>query len=276
MYRWSHRRRNRKLWASVAAAVVAAVAGISYNAYQRAVHASPLETFYIHQQPDVPDVARVMIVGGSVARGWRDGGHGGYLVRAFEDLPGDVPVTVVNAAVIGDGPVEYASKFTTDLALVKPTVLLISWGMLDDIHAHTPLNQFDGAIHDEIATALANHMTVMVVTPPVTRATYTQYAQQEPDYVDSEIKVAKSFHDPNVHVFNLFEQMKHYLAAHHLSYERYAADGWHPNTLGHELSGSLLSADIQQVTLAHVVNFVVPPAKPRSVAETHEGKNTSA
>jgi acyl-CoA thioesterase-1 len=92
--------------------------------------------------------------------------------------------------------------------------------------------------------ALDRHAVVLIVTPPVTKASYTQYRTVEPLYLNNEMQVARSFHSPNVFVFDVFDQMKAYLVAHHQTYVPYMADGWHPNTRGHALAGRLLDQDL--------------------------------
>lgn len=191
---------------------------------------------------------RVMTVGSSVAEGWVDT-EGGYLARGFASFSAetDHAYVVVRRAQAGDTSTKIGAQYTSWLKTVHPQVVVISWGGLDDANAKTPMDLYKKAIHNQIALALAHHAVVIVVTPPVTRASYTQYRVQEPQYLDAEMAVARSFHSPNVVVCDVFDQMKEYLVAHHQTYQPYMADGWHPNSRGHILGGQLLLQDL----LAH-------------------------
>lgn len=199
-----------------------------------------------HGAPYAP--IRVMTVGSSVAEGWVDT-EGGYLARGFATLSAetDHSYTVIRKAKAGDTSTKIAAQYSSWFKSVRPKVVVLSWGGLDDANAKTPMPQYDKAIHDQIALALSHHAVVIVVTPPVTRASYTQYRVQEADYLNQEMAIARSFQSPNVVVCDVFDQMKHYLAVHHQTYAPYMADGWHPNSRGHILGGQLLSQDL----LAH-------------------------
>lgn len=189
---------------------------------------------------------RVMALGSSVAEGWDDPQGGGYLPRAFKAYSeqSGYKYDLINKSQAGDWAAKVLSVYPDWLAQVKPQVVLITWGLLDDLNHKTTLSEFRAAVAREIGLALANHDVVLVVTPPVTRATYTQYARQEPLYASAELDVAKGFHSPNVYAFDLLDQMEAYLKAHHQTYKPYMADGWHPNAAGHILAGQLLDEDL--------------------------------
>ncbi|GGI96918.1 hypothetical protein GCM10010885_03130 [Alicyclobacillus cellulosilyticus] len=215
---------------------------------------------YIRMTPVSQEGTRVLVVGGSVAHGWNDS-DGGFIVRAFEAFGGDEPFEIVNHSAVGDGPVQYAPKFADDLRRVAPDVLVIAWGTLDDIYNHTPLSAFSAAIRAEIKQALAHRAVVMLVTPPVTKASYTQYRDEEPLYVAAEVAVAHRFDSPNVYVFDVFHEMQAWLTAHRVSYEAYASDGWHPNALGHALAGELLAHDMAKAFGEGPIQFRSPQGK---------------
>lgn len=189
----------------------------------------------------------VMTVGSSVAEGWVDT-QGGYLVRAFASLGKTTghPYRVVRRAYAGDYSTKVAPEYVKWLATVHPQVVVISWGGLDDIEAKTPLPNFRAAVRTEIKEALDQRAVVVVVTSPVTRATYTQFPKSQAQFMNAEMAVARSFKSPNVVVADVFDQMKAYLIAHHQTYVPYMADGWHPNAAGHRLAGQLLFADMRQ------------------------------
>ncbi len=212
-----------------------------------------------------PQSETVMAIGGSVAYGWVDPHGGGYLKRAFATLSQKAKRNYVfdNKAIIGANSTQlnitlYKGRYTGWLNTVKPQVVVISWGLLNDCYPKTPFATFDATIHHEIAAALRQKAVVLMVTPPVTKASYTQYLTLEPKYVNSEVYVADSFNSPNVVVFDVFNQMKAYLAEHHLSYVPYEFGGWHPNAKGHELAGSLLEQDIWLHYGDGPIHFVEP------------------
>lgn len=202
----------------------------------------------------------VMGIGGSVAHGWDDKTGGGYLARAFQTLSKEQSVQYhfVNKSIEGDGPTQMATRYPGFLVAIKPAVVIISWGMLDDLSKKTPVKQFRQAIHTEIADALADKMDVIVVTPPVTGASLSAH-DNKPDLnlIDIEMSTAEQFHSQHVYVFDVFRQMEAYMKAHHQTISMYAADGWHPNSAGHELAGRLLAQDLRQ----HFVVKSPSPAK---------------
>ncbi|GMA58292.1 hypothetical protein GCM10025858_27950 [Alicyclobacillus sacchari] len=77
-------------------------------------------------------------------------------------------------------------------------------------------------------------------------ASYVEFKNQEGPALASEIRAVAALHNPNVHVVDLFSQMKNYLRVHHQTWEMYAADGWHPNIAGHALAAAMLTADLKQ------------------------------
>lgn len=190
----------------------------------------------------------VMTIGGSVAHGWVDTKQGGgYLVRAFRTLSArtKVPYQIVDRTVIGANALQIATRYPVWLKTVQPNVVVISWGGLNDAWPRTPFSRYEAEINREIQLALDAHATVLVVTPPVTRASYTQYRITEPLYLDREMMVARRFGNSNVRIFDVFDQMKAYLKSHHQTYVPYMADGWHPNSRGHILAGQILYHDLQ-------------------------------
>lgn len=192
---------------------------------------------------------KVMAIGGSVALGWDDKQGKGYLSRAFEELSNvqHIHYQFVNESIEGAGPGQFVKTYPTLLKRVKPNVVVISWGMLDDAARGTPLATFQKDIEDEISLALQSNMKVIIVSPPATAASYTaHYGTLQSAYVEREFEASQLFHSPNVYVIDLLDQMKVYLADHNVSIKTYEADSWHPNTAGHELAGAILAADISQ------------------------------
>lgn len=191
----------------------------------------------------------VMVVGGSMAHGWKDPHDDSYLKRAFAALSSttDTQYTYVDDTVIGGTAARLgAQKFDAELQKANPQVVAISWGLLNDVSDKTPMGTFRQSIHDEIAAALKAHAVVMVITPPVVEATATVDATAVKNFISNEFQVANSFHNPNVYLFDLNAQMTTYMQAHGQTWKTYYGDSWHPNQAGHVLAGQLLFNDIVQ------------------------------
>ena len=224
-----------------------AVAEITANAVhgQRGTAAAPRPSVAGKRGPG--GAIRVLALGSSVAKGWDDKTGGGYLARAVSAYAGQsgYDYQLVNRAQAGDWAGKVLPEpYTKWLNEIRPQIVLISWGALDDAYHKTPIPVFRAAVAKEIQMALDRHAVVFIVTPPVTKASYTQYRTVEPLYLNNEMQVARSFHSPNVFVFDVFDQMKAYIAGHHLNYMQFQADGWHPNAAGHTLAGKILAQDM--------------------------------
>lgn len=196
-------------------------------------------------------VTKVMAIGGSIAHGWKATDSYGFLQRAFATLSdtSSTQYTYYDRTIVGADDTQmatiYKGRYQTWLNQVKPQIVVISWGLLNDAVTKVPQAQFKKYLSQEIQLALNEHAVVFLVTPPVTRATYTQFKVQQPEYVRSEEQVVASFASPNVQMFNVLDQMEAYLTAHHQTYKPYMGDGWHPNTAGHILGGKILEEDIR-------------------------------
>lgn len=222
--------------------------------------AIPIHTVRHEQSPEVTarpgsfdasePMIRVMSIGGSVAHGWKDTNGPGYLKRAFDSLSEETNLNFeyFDKTIVGANSTQLASlykgKYQQWLKSIQPHIVVISWGLLNDAKDNIPIDSFKKKLHREIDVALKKGAQVFVVTPPVTKATYTQFKRQEKQYVNSEIEVVKSYHNENVFIFDVFHQMNAYIQKHHQTYAQYEGDGWHPNTPGHELAGHILYQDI--------------------------------
>ncbi|WAH35181.1 SGNH/GDSL hydrolase family protein [Alicyclobacillus dauci] len=194
---------------------------------------------------------RVMAIGGSAAYGEKDTvGNGGYLGRAMSTLSkkSRVQYDFTNESRIGQGPHYYVNRMTALLRQDKPSLVVISFGLLDDLYAKTRQSKINQDIIQEIMDALKVHAKVVVITPPVTGASYVEFADTEGPAVQSMVNAIRNLHESNVHVVDLFSQTKSYLASHHQTWKTYAADGWHPNPSGYALYASLLANDLQKAT----------------------------
>lgn len=197
-----------------------------------------------------PPVLRVLFIGGSIALGEKDPTNDGYLQRAFQALSKttDARYQYVDKAISGANSTQLATMYKGDmsnwLATVKPNIVVISWGLLNDALPNTPMPQFNKYLQQEIDESLNAHATVFIVTPPVTLSTYTKFPKQEQNYTTDEMNLVKEDHQPGVYAFNVFDQMKNYLVQHHQTIAPYVGDANHPNRAGHILAGRLLYEDI--------------------------------
>ena len=185
----------------------------------------------------------VVTVGGSVSYGWGDPKGGGYLKRAFRSMSTaeGMPYTIIAQ--------EWMPTFTNyaaHLTQIRPNMVVLAYGLLDDLKAKTTITELRLRIYREIKAALQAGSAVLLTTPVITKATYTEYAGIENRYAQAEIQTARSFHNPHVYVFDLLTQMEAYLKTHHQTYIPYMHDGWHPNAAGHALAARILTADMER------------------------------
>lgn len=267
--------RKRRFW-SMSVSFLASIAGVAFTtaSVQAATNSAPNPTTAPSQirTSAIPEV-RVMTIGGSVAHGWNDPRKNGYLHRAFVTLTHQfgVAYTVYDRTIPGANAVQlqdtlYKGSYEKWLRTIHPNIVVLSWGLLNDCLPKTPLAEFDKYVGQEIKEALAAHAMVFMVTPPVTRASYTQYLTQQQMYVNAEIQLAASFHNPHLYTFDIFDQMKQYLINTNQTYVRYSADGWHPNSAGHRLAARMLVTDID-----NAFNLTAP-ALPNSASPTWSSK----
>lgn len=199
---------------------------------------------------------RVLAVGGSAARGWmdtgwhrwRDGWSGGYLDYAFHWLSESMnrPYDLINRGIVGADAHYVSNLYPAWLDEYRPNMVVLSWGLLNDIHDGTPYPLFREEIAREIGLARERGDKVMVVTPPVTQMSFSSWRPKELRYIRDEMNVARSFHDPDIYIFNVFAQMEDYMEAHHQSIWMYRGNSWHPNHEGHVLAGILLYRDMMR------------------------------
>lgn len=201
-------------------------------------------------KPQTLSTVRVMAIGGSIAHGWDDTKTmGGYLARTFRALSNDkTTYDFTNESSEGKGPSYYLLRMNTLLTKDRPNLVVISFGLLNDLYDKHPVSELDSDIVNETKDALATGAEVAIVTPPVVGASYVEFKSTEAEALKSEDQAVEALHNPNVHVVDLFTQMKTYLAEHNLTWQPYAADGWHPNAAGHALAASLLEADLKNDT----------------------------
>ncbi|MHB1630151.1 MAG: SGNH/GDSL hydrolase family protein [Bacilli bacterium] len=261
------RKRNSLITLIIAVVIFGGIYGVREATVHQAQSAGPAAASKF-APPVNPE--RVMTIGGSIAKGWMDTGwqnwrkgwHGGYLSIAFASLSHSAQThyTIYDRTIVGANARQlatmYAGRYPHWLKSVRPQIVVISWGGLNDALPKTPIGIYRKDILGEIRQALAVHAVVFIVTPPVTEDALTVYRVAVPYYLNNELNVARSMHNPNVYTFDVFNQMKAYLAAHHLSYRPFMANSWHPNARGHQLAGKILFQDISMRFGSQPVRFV--------------------
>ncbi len=197
---------------------------------------------------------KVDVFGGSMAHGWLDPNDDSYLRRAFatRSESTNTMYDYIDHTIIGETPVMLnqsdPDQYEQWLVQDQPQVVVLSWGLLNSMSSRHAVSAtvFASAVKQEIAEALGVHAVVLIVTPPVTEESATvDHAKQE-IYLNHLFAVAKSFHNANVVICDVYHQMEVYLAAHGQTYQDYYGNSWHPNQAGHELAGMLLANDLTQ------------------------------
>lgn len=202
-------------------------------------------------------LTKVLVIGGSVAHGWDDKSGGGYLKRTFFSTFHD---TYIDKTIIGGtSTMLQATAFKGDfqkwLTEYHPSIVVISWGLLDDAKARTPATSFKFYLYQEITQSLAQGAKVYVVTPPVSIVSYGRFKNAEQAYVNDEQAVVTSMHSPSVSFVNVFDQMKQYLVTHGLTVYDFGRNSWHPDSLGHAIAATLLTADLRRTQNSGVIGI---------------------
>lgn len=207
---------------------------------------------------EAPGPARVLIIGGSAAYGWRDKTGQGYIeraIRAWSAFPGGV--SFQNEAIPGatvNNP-KVANQYDRWLSPDPPAIVVLGWGILDDMRAGTPWAIVLAEIRNQTLDALAAGAVVFFVTPPATKPTYTIYQGSENDLVGALVRSEEAIGSPDLYVFNVLGDEERWLRDHHQSYAPYMANFWDPNTAGHVLAGHLLAEEIETVLPKGTVQY---------------------
>ena len=188
---------------------------------------------------------RILVIGGSAARGWRATKNIGYLDQAFQAYGerAGVRYRLSNRAIPGAGVRNPAVKrhYTRWLKLMGRGIVALAWGTLNDLRFGTPPLVVGREIRRECQEALHAGDIVLMITPIPTRASYTVFRTAQPRVVASELSAVEAVHDPDVHVLNLFSAMQAYLVCHHLTYRAVMHDNWDPGNRGHRIAALVLT-----------------------------------
>lgn len=213
----------------------------------------------------------VLIIGGSAAKGWHDKTGRGYIERGLDLWHAGAPFRFENRAVPGatmNNP-KIGKHYLQWLETYSPRIVVLSWGLLNDLRAGTPWSQIVSQIRQEALWALSAGAVVFIVTPPATTATYGVDKAEENAIVDEEMRAVMSLHNPNVYIFDVLHPEERWLAVHHQTIARYMAGPWDPNTQGHILAGKLLAQELRARFPRGEVHLLSPATmKPRRTAVT--------
>jgi len=197
----------------------------------------------------IPTISTI-IVGGSAAKGWNDPIGHGYVERgltAYGEAEG-VRFAIKNYAIRGAPVVDrrVARAYPTWLERLGPNgIVVLAWGMLNDLRLGTPPGDVEAALNRQIALALAHRDLVLVVTPPVTRLSVGKWRLSEADLVRLEVSVAERFRSPRVHVVNTYFPELHVWRTRHYNYRRFMYNGYDPNRHGYALAGHILARELE-------------------------------
>ncbi|MCL6442862.1 MAG: SGNH/GDSL hydrolase family protein [Alicyclobacillus sp.] len=190
---------------------------------------------------------KIVAFGGSSAQGYDDPKLYGYLPRALDQVSSALHISIqfINKAKSGETAPMAMPTYDPTLHQLKPDVVILSWGILNEVSKKTPESMWQQVIRKEVSLALKEGADVWVVTPPATPATYVGHdVEPEQQFAQLEASAALSVNSNRVHVFDLMDDMKAYFASHHLSYKPYESNNWHMNHAGHVLAGHILGNDI--------------------------------
>ena len=199
----------------------------------------------LHQSPvRIPTV----IIGGSAAKGWFDRSGRGYIERALlrYETVSHVQFQIVNHAIPGARVINPVVQrhFHAWIPSGKGLVI-IGWGLLNDVRKHTPPDRIGRIVHAEVGDALHAHDVVLLVSPSATRSTFTIARRIQPAMWRKEVEAATSYKSPNVYVINVMNPEQRWMLGHHIGYQPFMQGLWDPNTRGHRLASQILERRLE-------------------------------
>ncbi len=194
---------------------------------------------------------RAIIIGGSAASGWNDPVGHGYVERgllAYAHAEG-LHFIITNYGIPGAPTVDarVAAQYGQWLTRLGPHGLVVlAWGMLNDLRLHVKPAATADAIHAEIVSALHRGDQVLIVAPPLTRLSVGKWRSSEARLVRLEYRIAEGFHSPRVHLADTYFTEMQLWAQDHAQAFRYMYNGFDPNLRGYRLAGVLLTAELER------------------------------
>ncbi len=204
----------------------------------------------------------VLIVGGSAAFGWHDKTGLGYIERGLNSWNRNpAGIAFKNQAIPGatvNNPIIH--KHFLGWLKSSPRIVVLGWGLLNDMRVGTPWSEILSKIRQEALEALAGGSVVFVVTPPATTTTFSINRGAENALVSAVIRTVSAIHNPNLYVFDVLTSEETWLLQHHQSVLGYMQGKWDPNTKGHILAGKLLTSELKAELPRGAVSWIPPGA----------------
>ena len=205
-----------------------------------------------------PASMSTVIVGGSAAKGWFDQSGRGYIERALLSYgnAARVQFRIVNHAIPGArvlNPV--VRRHFADWIPQGRGLVIIGWGLLNDVRRHTPPGRIGPIVHAEVGAALRARDVVLLVSPSATRSTFTIARHIQPAMWREEVQAAQSYQSPNVYVVNVMNPEKRWMLGHHVGYQAFMQGLWDPNTRGHQLASRILERRLEDTWHNRVPRF---------------------
>lgn len=199
-----------------------------------------------HAKPaSIPTV----IVGGSAAKGWNDQRGPGYIVRALQAYQrhSSIHFIITNHGKPGAPVVDaiVAQQFPHWMQQTRGGLVVIAWGLLNDLRLKTSKAAVLNEVHREIRIALKTDHVVLVVSPPTTLGTLTFDKTTQPALWHAIVREAQSFHNPNIYIADILGPMKNKMMGAHQTIQHYMSGKWDPNSRGHIEAGKLLAQKLQ-------------------------------
>ena len=194
---------------------------------------------------------RAIIIGGSAASGWNDPLGHGYVERglmAYGQAEG-LHFVITNYGIPGAPTVDarVAANYGHWLSrLGRHGLVVLAWGMLNDLRLHVQPAATAAAIHAEIALALQHGDDVLIVAPPLTRLSVGKWRNEEARLVRLEYSIAEGFHSQRIHLANTYFTEMHLWAQQHARAFRFMYNGYDPNLRGYKLAGTLLTTALER------------------------------
>jgi hypothetical protein len=194
----------------------------------------------------------ILIIGGSAADGWHDSSGQGYVQRALRifGMDSHIPEVTLQHAIPGSPMTNphIAAQYPSWLRSTPGGVVILAWGLLNDIRLHISIRKDYLTLHREMALALATGHMVILVSPPLTVPGDITHRVAELRLWRMEVVAASSFHSPDVHVINVFRPELIYIEQHRQDVEQYmSGSSWDPNTAGHILAAKFLIEGLRRI-----------------------------
>lgn len=191
----------------------------------------------------------IVLIGGSAALGDGDSGPvKGYFTRAIDILTKqEMALTFDNQSQSGLTTAEGTPLLAKYLATHHPDIVILGYGLLDDLESHESEDAFEQHIRDQIALARKSGAEVIVSAPAPTVSSLTNDLYRIQIFIMDEFIVADEFRDNQVQCIDTYDEMKDFVEWHNIDIHTLAYDSWHPNAAGHAMAARYLARDLADI-----------------------------